>query len=46
VVTEAYEFAVDASVAPGRVLGGEVEDELAVLGCGRWTPGPRTGCVQ
>jgi hypothetical protein len=35
VVAEACEFAVDASVAPGRVLGGEAEDELADLGCGR-----------
>ena len=34
-MAEAYEFAMDASIAPGRVLGGEAEDELADRGCGR-----------
>ena len=36
-VPEAYEFAVDASVAPGGVLGGEVDDELSELGCDGWS---------
>ena len=33
---EAGEFAVDASVAPGRVLGGEAEDESSGLVRCRW----------
>ncbi len=36
VVSETGEFAVDAAVAPGWVLGGEAEDELSDLGGGRW----------
>ena len=31
-VAEAREFAVDAAVAPGRVLGGEAQDESTDLG--------------
>jgi hypothetical protein len=35
-VAEARDFAVDAAVAPGRVLGGEAEEESADLGRGWW----------
>jgi hypothetical protein len=35
-VAEAGEFAVDAAVAPGRVLVGEAQDESADLVRGRW----------
>jgi len=35
-VAEAGQFAVDASVAPGRVLGGEAENESADLDRRRW----------
>ena len=36
-VAEADEFAVDASVAPGWVLGGEAEDESSELDRGWWS---------
>ena len=35
-MAEAGEFAVDAAVAPGRVLVGEAQDESADLVRGRW----------
>ena len=35
-VAEAGQFAVDAAVAPGWVLGGEAEDESPDLVRGRW----------
>jgi hypothetical protein len=35
-MTEDREFAVVAAVAPGRVLGGEAQDESADLDRGRW----------
>jgi len=36
-MAEAREFAVDAAVAPGRVLGGEAEDESADLDRSWWS---------
>ena len=42
-VAEADEFVVDASVAPGRILGREAEDELADLGGGGWSSGASVG---
>ncbi|MCP4961666.1 MAG: hypothetical protein GY925_20665 [Actinomycetia bacterium] len=36
-MAEAREFAVDAAVAPGRVFGGEAEDESADLDQGWWS---------
>jgi len=38
-VSEAAEFAVDASVAPARVVGVEAEHESADLGRGGWPAG-------
>ena len=38
-VAEASEFAVDASVSPGRVLVGEAHDQLTQLCAGGWPTG-------
>ena len=45
-MAETCEFAVDAAVAPSRVLGGEAEDESADLVEVGGLPGPRVVCVQ
>ncbi len=37
VVAEAGQFAMDAAVAPGRVLISEAKNELSDLGCGGWS---------
>ena len=42
-VAEAREFAVDASVAPGRVLGGEAKHESAELDRGGWSSWSSSG---
>ncbi len=42
-MAEAEEFAVDSSVAPCRVLGGEVHDQPAHCGGGWWSAGSRKG---
>ena len=42
-MAEADQFAVDAAVAPGRVLGGEAEDEVADLVGGSWASWPSRG---
>ena len=39
-VAEAGEFAVDASISPCRVLGGQAEDQGAQAGGDGWSPGP------
>ncbi len=42
-MTEAGQFAVDAAVAPGRVLGGEAEDVSTELDRGWWASRPSRG---
>ena len=42
-MAEAYEFAVDTSVAPGRVFGRQAEDEPPYLGGGGWPSGSPGG---
>jgi hypothetical protein len=40
-VAEADQFAVDAPVSPGRVLGGQAQHQLADLLADRWLAGQR-----
>ena len=37
-IAEVGEFALDAAVAPGRIVGGHRDDEPADLGGGGWPP--------